>query len=974
MVENIGPYRVVERLGVGGMGEVYKAYDDRLDRWVAIKRIRPDKEHADDNRERFQREARATAKLNHSSIVHVYDIFLDGDSECIVMEYVEGRTLDTMILEGPLDPTFAARLGYEISSGLAEAHAKGIIHRDLKVENIIITPTGHAKILDFGLAKPIISNELDTSLTGKGQLVGTSRAMSPEYVSGEEIDHRSDLFSFGVLLYEAATGHSPFKAHNTLATLKQVMLHVQTPAFQVSSDIPEDFSNLIDRLLEKDPSDRPQSSDEVALEFENILGGLSSEAIPRPRLGGSSTFRRSSSTFSATATAIENITQRPWAKRLAVFLGIALVGILWMLNRGVDKPLEEPPVVTAREPVVEKKERVLVGEFDNRTGEDQLEAAAYAFRTGLEQASNLEILSKAQVRDALKRMEKPPDTAVTLDLGIELCKREGIKAMVFGSIVRIGDTYQVTGRVINPQNGTSTQTEKAEAKSSNEIIAALNQISQEIRHDLGESLDEIEETAPLQKVTTSDFEALKAYSLGIEELSIDSDDRAIDLFTQALAIDPDFAMAHAKLATGYLRKREYSKALEHLQVAHEKSGRLTSVEKFYVDGWYARLTGTAPQVIQVWTLMTQLYPELYDGYHNKGMALWEYFYDFEEAEEQFEKATPVAGQVSRARGFYILGHIQLALGKLEAARESFGQTPEPWRLYGLAQAALVEGDLAEAQLKIEELTPFQASDTRPLELQLHILAGNFDAASLSMIQDDASPDAPQGNLQEELARRLSAATILEILSNSEAAEFRRALTITPEDLEKLVVAPGTQPIDTAPVPKLSLLGKIAARNQLLDQANALLSLVSELTENKQIPVWNSYRQMLEGEILLANGDEQQALKKFGQALQSAETLQIHESLGRTYRAVSENSLATRHYRWIYDNPGRAVIECQASCFALSTRDWVLSMYNLGSLLMEEEDSQEEAKGYLTSFLEQWPTAADDTSVVDDARSRLNSLQ
>ena len=188
MIRKIGPYRVEEQIGVGGMGEVYKAFDDRLERWVAIKRIRDDKEQGDESRERFQREAKATAKLNHSSIVHLYDVFRDGESDCIVMEYVEGITLDKLIKNGPLEAVQAASLGHEIANGLAEAHAKGIIHRDLKVENVIVTPDGHAKILDFGLgeAAALLTRAISMqSLTGKGQLVGTSRTMSPEYVGGE---------------------------------------------------------------------------------------------------------------------------------------------------------------------------------------------------------------------------------------------------------------------------------------------------------------------------------------------------------------------------------------------------------------------------------------------------------------------------------------------------------------------------------------------------------------------------------------------------------------------------------------------------------------------------------------------------------------------------------------------------------------------------------------------------------------------
>lgn len=974
MVENIGPYRVVERIGVGGMGEVYKAYDDRLDRWVAIKRIRPDKEHADDNRERFQREARATAKLNHASIVHVYDIFLDGDSECIVMEYVEGRTLDTMILEGPLDPTFTARLGYEISSGLAEAHAKGIIHRDLKVENIIITPTGHAKILDFGLAKPIISNELDTSLTGKGQLVGTSRAMSPEYVSGEEIDHRSDLFSFGVLLYESATGHSPFKAHNTLATLKQVMLHVQTPAYEVSSEIPEEFSNLIDRLLEKDPSDRPQSSDEVALEFENILGGLSSETIPRPRLGESSTFRRSSSAFSATATAIENISQRPWAKRFAVFLAIAIAGIVWMVFRSVDEPTEDPVPVAVNETKVEKKERILVGAFDNRTGEEQLDAAAYAFRTGLEQASNLEILSNAQVRDALKRMERAPDTVITVDVGAELCKREGVKAMAFGSIVNIGGVYQVTGRVINPKDSTSTLTQTAATSNQNEIVAALNQVSQGLRRDLGESLEKIEETAPLQKVTTSDFEALTAYSLGIQQLSLRNHGHAIEFFQRALSIDPDFAMAHAKLATAYIRTLEYAKALEHLEQGHDKSGRLTRVEKFYVDGWYARLNGTAPEVIQVWTLMTQLYPEKYEGHHNRGMALRQYRYDFELAELALKEAVRVAGQDDRTRANYSLGIIQLALGSMDAAKQSFEEIPNDLQLYGLVQHALATGDFEEAQKHITSLSQDRevASSTslRFYRTQLLLLTGELQKG-LALTEAQPVEVAVNASLQETLVLKLAKASFLETLYPSDIETLGDALAISPTEMAQFLTV-GEQNIDAAPLPVLSMLGKIASRNNLSELARSIHSAVTQLAQDKQIPVWDAYLRMLEGEILLATGDEQQAIKKFEKALESAEMVQLHESLGRAYRAVSDNALAEQEYRWILEHRGQALVECPPECSILSTRDWVLSNYHLGTILLQQ-GKRIASEEHLSLFLTYWDSATD-APVLQDARNQLASLK
>ncbi len=267
MRESIGSYRIEEQIGVGGMGEVYKAYDERLGRRVAIKRIRDGKGETAENRARFQREARATAQVNHDSIVHLYDIFRDGQSDCIAMEYVEGIPLDRLLRGGPLKAAQVASLGHEIADGLAAAHANGIIHRDLKVENVIVTPDGHAKILDFGLARPILDED---ALTGKGQLVGTCRIMSPEYIGGEDIDHRSDLFSLGVLLYEAVTNQSPFKTASTLATLKKVMLHRQTPAHLVNTDVPEDLSSVIEHLLRKDPDERPPDAGTVARELETI--------------------------------------------------------------------------------------------------------------------------------------------------------------------------------------------------------------------------------------------------------------------------------------------------------------------------------------------------------------------------------------------------------------------------------------------------------------------------------------------------------------------------------------------------------------------------------------------------------------------------------------------------------------------------------------------------------------------------------
>src|SRR5215218_5147420 len=267
LLGKIGPYELLRRLGAGGMGEVFLAYDERLDRQVAIKRIRSDKSATSERRERFRREARVAARLNHPAIVQVYDVLAEGDVDSIVMEAVEGTDLRTLIAGRPLPLEAAIVIARDVADGLAEAHRQGIVHRDLKSENVLVTPAGRAKITDFGIAKRLLAEKTEDSLTANGHVMGTYRAMSPEQARGEEVDHRSDLFSFGILLYEMLTGRSPFAAENELAMLHRIVHDRQAPVREVHPAVPEELSLLVDHLLEKDPRLRPRSAGELGREL-----------------------------------------------------------------------------------------------------------------------------------------------------------------------------------------------------------------------------------------------------------------------------------------------------------------------------------------------------------------------------------------------------------------------------------------------------------------------------------------------------------------------------------------------------------------------------------------------------------------------------------------------------------------------------------------------------------------------------------
>ncbi len=294
--ETVGPYRLEQPLGAGGMGEVWSAWDQRLERRVALKQILPQRAGDPELRERFLREARAAARLSHPAIVQIYDLVAAEGGDWIVMEMVDGRSLEDLLAGGPISPTRAIGLGIEIAGGLAAAHAAGILHRDLKSQNILVTgdgrasagrasagraSAGRAKILDFGLAKRIELEESDPALTTDGLLLGTPRTMSPEQVEGGELDYRSDLFSFGVLLYEMVTGVSPFLGARTTATLHRILFHRQSPASERVPEVPRELSNLIDHLLEKDPLDRPQTAADVFLALKRLARSLNAEPAAR---------------------------------------------------------------------------------------------------------------------------------------------------------------------------------------------------------------------------------------------------------------------------------------------------------------------------------------------------------------------------------------------------------------------------------------------------------------------------------------------------------------------------------------------------------------------------------------------------------------------------------------------------------------------------------------------------------------------
>ena len=948
MVEKIGPYRVYERLGVGGMGEVFKAYDDRLDRWVAIKRIRPDREDAEDNRERFKREARATARLNHPAIVHLYGIFQEGDSDCIVMEYVEGRTLDSILAEGPLDPLRVASLGHEIASGLAEAHANGILHRDLKAENIIITPRGRSKILDFGLAKPILRSELDPVLTGKGQLVGTSRAMSPEYVSGDNVDHRSDLFALGVLLYETLTGQSPFKAHNTLATLKQVMLHRQTPVKQLSPKVPQELSDLIDRLLEKDPTDRPQSAHEVALAFGRLTGQISSGAVDQPSSGTQPIYKPTTTSTGAAFSASDTVLDlRPRSRWMTVVVVLVVLLITaFFLGRYLSGP-DAKATASAANPI-----KVLVGEFKNTTGQERFDVTVGAlFRTSLAQSESLSLLSDVQVADALKRMERPADSKIDPALGAELAQREGVRSLIVGSIAKVGSKNAITAAVVRPDDQVVRFSKSTTADTEDDIISAVQNLGNEIRSGLGESPAEIERTSqPLEKVTTRDFEALRAYTFGSQKLREGLKDEAISLLERALKLDPAFAMAHAKLVAVY-SDADQAKALQHMEAAQANRDRLTEVEKYYIDGWTYRWKGTPREVIQNWAEMSNLHPREFAGHRNLGLALWFYENDLPGAVKAFERAFEIAESNSRPEVANLLSYCLLGSGRGAEARQYFEAAKEVNPLgmidYFLAMDMQPEADAAVQKIANDaggyaELGLVKA-DRGELELAERNLLASIAAAS--ELDGKASAVPPFGAHTDLL-------TVLYLEQNDFALKARAAELF---DLSSSFVVPKGLATHSSSVTVLTTAGKLLARSGEAGTAEIYAKITAPAVKNFDMPVWTAHQGMLEAEILMARGQNELALAKLDAALSAANLIIVRESKATCLDRLGRREAAIAEWQAIAESRQQAFVEGYLTSFG---RLFAVASTSLAeqsvARLASESGNQELAANKRAAFAARWP--------------------